>query len=123
MLKIFYRLVSYNYCYFLASPTIEATPEKNNVVVIEDHSLTLECKPRGNPFPDVTWLKNEIDILGSTESELTNVHLMHNTQRLRLENVKLKNHGQYTCVATNSVGVAKHQFNLKVIGTSSFQKY
>ena len=65
--------------------------------------LTLKCLVTGNPKPDLTWLKD-----GKTIAE--------NIENLVIENVSMKNTGNYICKAVNVFGTQEAFTKINVIG-------
>lgn len=79
-------------------------------------TAVFECLPYGNPFPDIKWMKDGIEIPASGAKIEA---LPDGTQRLTLENVDFLSEGYYRCVATNSYGTASTKAELEVLGKKS----
>ena len=97
-------------------PSIQAIPDVPSTQIKEGSSITLECQPNGIPFPDVSWLQNDSEIMDHTDAALFNIQLLHNNQRLHVDGANINHSGKYTCVVENSVGIAHHNFFLQVLG-------
>ncbi|CAF2872012.1 unnamed protein product [Rotaria sp. Silwood2] len=74
-----------------------------NLLVIEDDRLTLHCQIDSNPpiTKPITWLKNGVSISDSTSS-------------LMLQNIKRSDDGEYTCLASNSIGHGQSSVYIRV---------
>ena len=44
------------------APHIEGEGEITSVNVIVNHDVTLECKVKGFPMPEIEWLKNGVNV-------------------------------------------------------------
>lgn len=75
------------------------------VSVVAGQELVLRCVAEGYPPPSITWLRKG-RILPSSES----------SPLLVLSDSQEEDSGDYTCLASNSVGSAEKQFDVKVIG-------
>ncbi|KHJ47494.1 immunoglobulin I-set domain protein [Trichuris suis] len=65
-------------------------------------SVVLECLPYGNPFPDIRWLKDGVEI---SPSERIKVKAEKDGwQRLFISDALLSDDGFYRCVASNDFG-------------------
>ncbi|CAF3337413.1 unnamed protein product [Rotaria sp. Silwood1] len=75
-----------------------------NLLVIEDDRLTLHCQIDSNPpiSKPITWLKNGVLIPDSTSSSLM------------LQNIKRNDDGEYTCLASNSIGHGQSSVYIRV---------
>jgi hypothetical protein len=71
-------------------------------------NLTLNCTAIGYPLPSVTWLKDNVTLLG------TPLFLKREKgMKLHFTKTTYDRKGKYTCVARNSVGMAS--FDVKII--------
>uniref|UniRef100_A0A0N4WUT8 Muscle M-line assembly protein unc-89 n=1 Tax=Haemonchus placei TaxID=6290 RepID=A0A0N4WUT8_HAEPC len=78
-------------------------------------NVTFECVPYGNPFPQIRWLKDGIEI---TESNKIRFEALEDgTQRLHLTEVDFFSEGYFRCVATNEHGTASTKAELVIDGT------
>ena len=73
-------------------PEIVQPPENMSVPVGRPANFT--CVAIGNPAPDITWLFNSVVIPGAQQASYM------------LANVTGTDAGTYTCVATNTIGIA-----------------
>lgn len=73
--------------------------------MVTGQELVLHCTVEGNPQPSITWLRKG-RVLPSFEP----------SHRLVLSDVQEEDSGDYTCLASNSVGSTEKQFDVKVIG-------
>ncbi|XP_045517850.1 hemicentin-2 [Pieris brassicae] len=80
--------------------------------------VTLECKAEGNPPPSYQWYHNPSPAISSHPDE---GYPISSTPQLQLHNVSYTQHGRYTCVAINHIGLEErtHQseaITLNVLG-------
>ncbi|KAJ8722248.1 hypothetical protein PYW08_004650 [Mythimna loreyi] len=66
--------------------------------------VTLECKAEGNPPPSYTWYHNPASS-ARINSLQDGAYPISTTPQLQLHNVSYDQHGRYTCVATNQIGL------------------
>ncbi|XP_037937216.1 uncharacterized protein LOC119670863 [Teleopsis dalmanni] len=98
-------------------------------VEAQSDNVTLPCRIKGTPRPNVTWIYNKrqinpndhrIKILNSVEE--TRLDMMQNenvnvlTSELRIFGVRASDKGAYTCIADNRGGKAEAEFQLLVNG-------
>ncbi|XP_052741319.1 hemicentin-1 isoform X2 [Bicyclus anynana] len=81
--------------------------------------VTLECKAEGNPSPSYQWYHNPN--LSALNGHLEDGYAISSTPQLLLHNVSYTQHGRYTCIATNHIGLQEksHQseaITLNVLG-------
>ena len=77
-------------------------PPVNRTVELGD-TASFRCNTSGDPVPDVTWLKNGIDIKGESTRYVIVVH----SRTLYIRNVEWLDVAPYTCVARNIHGTQK----------------
>ncbi|XP_063825955.1 kin of IRRE-like protein 3 [Ostrinia nubilalis] len=82
--------------------------------------VTLECKADGNPTPSYQWYHNPTPSV-HINSAPEDGYPAATTAQLQLHNVSYNQHGRYTCVAVNHIGVEErtHQsepITLNVLG-------
>ncbi|KAL0838629.1 hypothetical protein ABMA28_016712 [Loxostege sticticalis] len=82
--------------------------------------VTLECKADGNPTPSYQWYHNPTPSV-HINSAPDDGYPVSTTPQLQLHNVSYNQHGRYTCVAVNHIGVEErtHQsepITLNVLG-------
>ncbi|XP_050723288.1 hemicentin-1-like isoform X2 [Eriocheir sinensis] len=93
----------------LTPPSIRRRPDEDSdvvdaVSVVTGQELVLHCTVEGNPQPSITWLRKG-RVLPSSEP----------SHRLVLSDIQEEDSGDYTCLASNSVGSTEKQFDVKVI--------
>lgn len=66
--------------------------------------VTLECRAEGNPAPSYTWYHNPA-ASARINSLNDGAYPISMTPQLQLHNVSYDQHGRYTCVATNQIGL------------------
>ncbi|VDO54074.1 unnamed protein product, partial [Onchocerca flexuosa] len=92
------------------------TDEIGELEIQEGEKAELTCTVVGKPTPEVTWLRNDVEI------HIDNTHFFkkddeNGKQMLIIASVNKEDFGTYTCVATNQVGTAK------TIGKLNYPKY
>ncbi|XP_012987739.2 follistatin-related protein 5 isoform X2 [Esox lucius] len=65
-------------------------------------TASLRCHAEGIPNPQLSWLKNGMDITTKLSKQLT---LQANGSEVHISNVHFEDTGAYTCIARNSAGV------------------
>ncbi|KAM3937867.1 follistatin-related protein 5 isoform 2-T2 [Leptodactylus fuscus] len=65
-------------------------------------TASLRCHADGVPQPQLSWLKNGIDITTKLSKQLT---LQANGSEVHISNVRYEDTGAYTCIAKNAAGV------------------
>ena len=92
----------------ISAPSIVSPPVP--MVVNETGIATLQCEVRGNPQPQVTWLKQN-------SSLLANKRIVKSRSGLIIKDVTSQDGGLYTCKARNLLGVVTSSAALTVQGT------
>ncbi|XP_031715320.1 hemicentin-1 isoform X1 [Anarrhichthys ocellatus] len=85
----------------------ESTPQ--DVSVLQNRQVTLECKSDAVPPPTLTWLKDGQPLQASAR-----VRIVSGGRYLQINMAELSDTAQYTCVASNIAGKTTRQFNLAV---------
>jgi len=78
---------------------------------IEGEQVQLECKVSGNPRPFVYWLDPKLRNLTQVGGYVVNPE--RGTLQINRAN-KVDDHGQFTCVATNTVGTESRKISMNV---------
>ncbi|GAA6084394.1 follistatin-related protein 5 isoform X1, partial [Tachysurus ichikawai] len=65
-------------------------------------TASLRCHAEGIPDPQLSWLKNGMDISTKLSKQLT---LQANGSEVHISNVHFEDTGAYTCIARNEAGV------------------
>ncbi|XP_043918004.1 follistatin-related protein 5 isoform X2 [Protopterus annectens] len=65
-------------------------------------TASLRCHAEGIPNPQLSWLKNGVDITTKLSKQLT---LQANGSEVHISNVRYEDTGAYTCIAKNEAGV------------------
>lgn len=65
-------------------------------------TASLRCHAEGIPGPQLSWLKNGVDISSKLSKQLT---LQANGSEVHISNVHFEDTGAYTCIARNQAGV------------------
>lgn len=90
---------------------IEILPGQLKVLVGETASLY--CSFKGNPMPEIMWMKNGHEI--EEETERVTVELNDNNTSLRINNIRIEDEGRYSCEATNIHGRSSTYSRMAVI--------
>ncbi|MEQ2243941.1 Follistatin- protein 5, partial [Ilyodon furcidens] len=87
-------------CHLPVPPVIRVYPESQ----AREPGVTasLRCHAEGIPSPQLSWLKNGIDIKTKLSKQLT---LQANGSEVHISNVHFEDTGAYTCIAKNEAGV------------------
>ncbi|KAL1129846.1 hypothetical protein AAG570_012790 [Ranatra chinensis] len=80
-------------------------------VVNDGDSLSLMCSVKGDPEPQITWLKNG-QLLSS--SDVIDLKYRNGTATLKINEVYPEDEGTYTCKASNSLGSTETNCKLTV---------
>ncbi|XP_018912896.1 protein amalgam isoform X2 [Bemisia tabaci] len=80
----------------LVPPSIRTTPLNGQLTARKGGTITLECKPSGNPVPSVFWSKKD-SVLPSGERSVEG-------STITLEKVDRHQAGIYQCTAENGIG-------------------
>ncbi|XP_012862831.2 hemicentin-2 [Echinops telfairi] len=90
-------------------PTIWGANETSEVAVMEGHPVRFLCEARGDPPPDITWLKDGTPLPISTEAVSS-----RGGRQLQLATTRDSDAGVYTCQASNAAGTAEKTTRLEV---------
>uniref|UniRef100_A0A8C6YM76 Hemicentin 1 n=1 Tax=Nothoprocta perdicaria TaxID=30464 RepID=A0A8C6YM76_NOTPE len=92
-------------------PTIADNKEEpEDLTVLVDTSVNIECTAAGTPAPQINWLKNGLPLSISSQ-----IRLLSGGQILRIVRVQVSDVGAYTCVASNRAGVDNKHYSLQVL--------
>lgn len=95
-------------------PSIVSPPL--SMVVNETGAASFQCEVRGNPQPEVTWLKEN-------SSFLTDKRIVKSQGGLMITDVTSQDSGMYTCKAKNILGVTTSSATLTVQGKKRFVRF
>ncbi|XP_058246105.1 hemicentin-1 isoform X2 [Hemibagrus wyckioides] len=82
----------------LEPPKISSSPGREELVVVVDGVLELECIADGFPPPTVSWMKDGHPL------EDSRVVLHRDGQILTIRNIQMEDAGVYTCLVSNPAG-------------------
>ena len=107
-------------------------PEANqmNYTVDEGNSLTFECTATGIPAPEITWLRDGVELNSTSDPRINfgissgpmdvsrddNETVLEVTRNLNLTDVVDEDSGSYVCVATSIAGNGNDTFEVIVQG-------
>lgn len=93
------------------APSFNKSVEMSNVVVKPaGNMLRLRCPSFGNPWPNITWLKN------NEEPKRTLGSVIVSKWTFRLEDLVPEDSGNYTCVVCNYLGCINRTFKVEIVG-------
>ena len=95
----------------ISAPSIVSPPV--SMVVNETGAASFQCEVKGNPEPQVTWLKQNSSLLADKR-------VVKSRGGLMITDVTSQDGGMYTCEATNILGVMKSSASLTVQGELKF---
>ncbi|XP_021098568.1 hemicentin-1 [Heterocephalus glaber] len=90
-------------------PNIAGTDEPQDVTVLQNRQVTLECKSDAVPPPVIMWLRN-----GDRLQATPRVRILSAGRYLQINNADLGDRANYTCVASNVAGKTTREFVLTV---------
>ena len=109
-------------------------PEVNqmNYTVDEGNSVIFECTATGIPAPEVTWLRDGVELNSASELRITfgaasdriavsrddGETVLEVTRNLTLANTVDEDSGSYVCMATNVAGKCNDTFEVIIQGMS-----
>uniref|UniRef100_A0A8C4U7D5 Hemicentin-1 n=1 Tax=Falco tinnunculus TaxID=100819 RepID=A0A8C4U7D5_FALTI len=91
-------------------PEIRDQEKVTNTSVVVDHPVSLFCEVSGNPFPIISWYKEDIQVV-----ESSTLQILHNGKILKLLKAATDDAGQYSCKAINAAGSSEKLFNLDIL--------
>ncbi|NXX95340.1 HMCN1 protein, partial [Centropus bengalensis] len=90
-------------------PNIAGTSGPQDVTVLQNRQVILECKSDAVPPPTISWLKNRELLQGTPR-----VRILSSGRYLQINNADLSDAASYTCVASNVAGEMTREFVLTV---------
>ena len=95
----------------ITAPSIVSSP--SSIVVNETGIASLQCEIKGNPIPQVTWLKEHSRLIADKR-------IVRTRNGLIIRDVTSQDGGVYTCKARNILGVVTSSATLTVQGNTPF---
>uniref|UniRef100_A0A452FS37 Hemicentin-1 n=1 Tax=Capra hircus TaxID=9925 RepID=A0A452FS37_CAPHI len=93
----------------LVPPAIEGGDETSYFIVMVNNLLELDCQVTGSPPPTIMWLKD-----GQLIDERDGFKILLNGRKLVIAQAQVSDTGLYRCVATNTAGDHKKEFEVTV---------
>ncbi|NXN24555.1 HMCN2 protein, partial [Nycticryphes semicollaris] len=90
-------------------------PSVEDVVILENSTVSLQCLASGMPVPDIAWYKGHEQILAGPGRTLS-----RDGKHLEIQRAQLSDAGSYRCVASNVAGVTELWYSLQVTVPPSF---
>ncbi|XP_039283347.1 fibroblast growth factor receptor homolog 1 isoform X3 [Nilaparvata lugens] len=95
----------------LTPPRFTARKQMHRIVAKPAGNMfRLKCPSEGNPYPNITWLKNG----QPPERALGNI--LYRQWSITLEDLVTTDSGNYTCIVCNSLGCIDFSFQVDIIG-------
>ncbi|XP_010130628.1 PREDICTED: hemicentin-1, partial [Buceros rhinoceros silvestris] len=91
-------------------PEIRDQEKVTNTSVVVHHPVSLFCEVSGNPFPIISWYKDDVQVV-----ESSTLQILHNGKILKLLKPATDDAGQYSCKAVNVAGSSEKLFNLDIL--------
>ena len=85
-------------------------PIGDNVTVLSNTSITIQCPITGVPKPNVTWTKDSQEIL------ISGKYTVRDDDSLVINETEEEDSGRYTCTAESVAGIDSAASILKVVG-------
>ena len=93
----------------ISAPSIFSPPL--SMVVNETDVASLQCEVKGNPVPQITWLKENTSVAADKR-------IVQSRGGIIIKDVTSQDGGMYTCVASNILGLVKTSATLTVQGNT-----
>ncbi|GAA6099393.1 hemicentin-1 isoform X2 [Tachysurus ichikawai] len=90
-------------------PNIAGEIGVQDISVLQNRQVTLECRSDAVPPPILSWLKEGAPLKASPR-----VRVLSSGRYLQINNAELGDTGRYTCMARNVAGETSRHFNLSV---------
>ncbi|XP_072563615.1 hemicentin-1 [Paramormyrops kingsleyae] len=94
-----------------APPVISGSSGVQDLVVVVGQEVELQCRVSGHPVPRVEWSRD-----GEVLSRSGDPHVLFSEggQVMRVKLARLRDHGQYQCLAINDAGTQSRQYRVNV---------
>ncbi|XP_066942937.1 hemicentin-1-like isoform X1 [Macrobrachium rosenbergii] len=99
----------------LSPPTITPVPPTRKARVQEGDALTLSCKTKGTPKPQVAWVAAGGKLLTERELYAGGLELQDEGESIVILDANGEHQGKYTCIASNDAGSVEENFDVQVL--------
>ncbi|KAF5916711.1 hypothetical protein HPG69_005506, partial [Diceros bicornis minor] len=93
----------------LVPPAVEGGAETSYFIVMVNNLLELDCQVTGSPPPTIMWMKD-----GQLIDERDGFKILLSGRKLVIAQAQVSDTGLYQCVATNTAGDDKKEFEVTV---------
>ncbi|XP_077986992.1 hemicentin-1-like [Glandiceps talaboti] len=93
------------------SPDIEGSGIPNDIKVIQNNPVALECPADADPPPDINWFKDNHQL----SLRERGMRILRRNTLLQIYSAQVTDSGRYQCVATNVAGNNSKSFNVEVL--------
>ncbi|XP_068231428.1 hemicentin-1-like [Palaemon carinicauda] len=98
----------------LSPPTITPIPPTRKARVQEGGTLTLSCKTKGTPKPQVAWVVSGGKLITEIELYAEGYELQDGSESIVILEANGEHQGRYTCIASNDAGSVEENFDVQV---------
>ena len=118
--------------FLLQNSVVPVVVNQMNYTVDEGNSVIFECTATGIPAPEITWLRDGVELNSTSDPRITfgaasdpmdfsrddGETVLEVTRNLTLANTVDEDSGSYVCMATNMVGNDNDTFEVIIQGMS-----
>ncbi|XP_077287306.1 hemicentin-1-like [Arctopsyche grandis] len=103
----------------LTAPTVEQQQDASLLLTAKKgQDVHLECPVSGNPKPYIRWLKHPYFEMQS--ENYSHVTMESDNSIMIIKNVSVSDGGNYSCIATNTVGMSEILYSVEILQAPTF---